>query len=333
MERRTILPGFVEDALSCLQAQGFASGPLLSAAGLPDPVEDPVSSAEYGRLWTVMAAAAQDEFFGLGARPMRPGSFTLMCHAVLHAGTLERALNRALRFLNVVLDDPRGTLRINAGEAQIVLTDAGNPRIAFAYRTYWLILMGLASWLIGRQIPLRHVDFACPEPMNRVDYREFFGAPVRFDQPCNRLSFDAGHLHLPLVRSEAALKSFLRGAPANFLLRYRHDGGHAARVRETLRALPPASWPDFDSLAVGFDLSAATLRRRLRAEGQSFLSLKDELRSKRAQELLRQGQLSMAEIADELGYSEPSAFHRAFLKWTNRNPSTYRAEFRAGTEG
>lgn len=324
-----ILPGFVEDALSCLRAQGFASAPLLAAAGLPDPVTEPITNEEYGRLWSVMAARAEDEFFGLGARPMRPGSFTLMSHAVLHAGTLERALRRALRFLNVVIDDPSGALRVQGGEAQILLSDAGAPRMAFAYRTYWLILMGLTSWLIGRQIPLRRVDFACPEPRNRVDYREFFGAPVRFGQPGHQLSFDAGYLQLPLVRSEAALKTFLRGAPANILVRYRHDGGYATRVRDALRAVPPGSWPDFDSLAAGFQLSSATLRRRLKAEGQSLVSIKDELRSKRAQELLRAGRLSVAEIAEELGYSEPSAFHRAFLKWTHRSPSAYRATFQA----
>lgn len=111
MDRRAILPGFVEDALACLRARGFASAPLLAAAGLPDPPRGPVTSEEYGRLWRVMAEVAEDEFFGLAARPMRPGSFALMCHAVLHARTLERALRRALRFLDVVLDDPRGALQ------------------------------------------------------------------------------------------------------------------------------------------------------------------------------------------------------------------------------
>lgn len=81
---------------------------------------------------------------------------------MLHAGTLERALRRALQFLNVVLDDPHGELRIRDGMAHVVLTDAGAPRPAFAYRAYWLILMGVACWLIGRRIPLRTLDFACP---------------------------------------------------------------------------------------------------------------------------------------------------------------------------
>ena len=198
-----ISPGFVADALACMREQGIAAAPLLAEAGLAGVPTEPVTSAQYGQLWHAMARAAQDEFFGLGARPMRPGSFTLLCHAVLHAGTLERALRRALRFLRVVLDDPSGALELREGLAEIVLTDRGTPRSAFAYRTYWLILMGLACWLVGRRIPLRRLDFACPAPDHRRDYRQFFGAPVQFGRPASRLTFDADHLALPLIRIEA----------------------------------------------------------------------------------------------------------------------------------
>ncbi|MFP3562387.1 AraC family transcriptional regulator ligand-binding domain-containing protein, partial [Paraburkholderia sp. SIMBA_049] len=76
--------------------------------------------------------------------PMRRGSFMLLCHAVLDAGTLEKALRRALQFLRVVLDEPHGQLVVADGQAQIVLKQAGAPYSAFAYRTFWLILLGVA---------------------------------------------------------------------------------------------------------------------------------------------------------------------------------------------
>ncbi len=175
---------------------------LMAKIGLPETVTEPVTNVEYGRLWWLIAETINDEFFGLAARPMRPGSFNLLCHAVLHAGTLERALRRALQFLNVVLDDPRGELRIRDGMAHVVLTDAGHPRPAFAYRAYWLILMGVVCWLIGRRIPLRTLDFACPAPVHRQDYHKFFGAPVLFDQPVTRLVFRRPIYH---CRSFAAM--------------------------------------------------------------------------------------------------------------------------------
>ena len=233
-------------------------------------------------------------------------------------------MRRALQFLNVVLDDPQGELRIRDGMAHIVLTDAGSPRPAFAYRAYWLILMGVVCWLIGRRIPLRTLDFACPAPVHRQDYHKFFGAPVLFDQPVTRLVFSSSYLSLPIIRSDVALESFLREAPANILIRYRYDNDLSARVRAQLNALPFTDWPSFEGLAKGLGMSGPTLRRRLRGEGQNFGTIKDELRFVIAERLLRENKLSVAEVAAELGYSEPSAFYRAFHKWMGQSPGRFR---------
>lgn len=323
MEDRPITPGFVADALSCLPLAGIAPAPFLARLGLPEDGASPLSTTEYGRLWTEIARVTGDEFFGLAARPMRPGSFALLCHASLGSETLAPALRRAIAFLAVVLDDPRGELTIRDGLAVIELTTA-EPRSAFAYRTYWLILMGVACWLIGRRIPLRQVSFACPAPPRREDYQSFFGAPVLFGQPVTSLSFEATWLRLPVNRDEAALQRFLRGAPGNILVRYREDGGMAARVRHLLASQAPADWPDFPELARSFGMSTATLRRRLHAEGQSFAALKDARRATLARQFLQEARLSVADIATELGYSEPSAFYRAFRKWTGGSPAASR---------
>ncbi|MDE4146597.1 AraC family transcriptional regulator [Phaeobacter gallaeciensis] len=313
---------FVEDALNRLRAAGHDPAPLLANLNLPQPLQ-PVTNALYGQLWWQIAQTMQDEFFGMAARPMRPGSFALLCHAVLHTKTLKQALHRALLFLSVVLDDPRGTLQINDGEARIELA-SDTPRSAFAYRTYWLILMGVTCWLVGRRIPLRGLDFACPAPQHRSEYLHFFGAPVRFDAAATVMRFDAAHLSLPVIRNDQALRAFLREAPANILVRFRHDQGTAIRVRQHLSTLPPPDWPDFDSLARTLQMSPATLRRHLKSDGQSYLAIKDDLRLARAQKMLDQPGRSVADIAAELGYSEPSAFFRAYRKWTGRSPRDLR---------
>ena len=326
MERRMIPVGFVDDALAGLRAAGLASGPLLARAGLPGHVTEPVSADSYGRLWWLIAQALEDEFFGLAARPMRPGSFALLCQVVLHARDLEEALRRALLFLAIVLDDPRGDLQIRDGEAVIALTDAGPPRCAFTYRTYWLILMGVACWLVRRRLPLRRIEFPGQAPAGREDYLQFFGVPVQFARARSTLSFDAVHLSLPIVRDEQALAGFLRKAPGNILVRYRHDQGVIPTVRQLLDATPPARWPAFDDLSRQLKLTPVTLRRRLRVEGQSYAAIRDELRGKWAMSLLAAGRLSISEIATELGYSEPSAFYRAFQKWTGTSPRASTAE-------
>lgn len=317
---------FVHEALECVKQRGMPVEPLLTAAGLPFPVRGPVSAARYGALWLEIATTIDDEFFGQGARAMRSGSFTLLCHCVLHSGTLERALRRALRFLRGALDDPRGELIIEDGLAQIVLRDEGEARPAFAYRTYWIMLHGVASWLVGRHIPLRRVDFRCPAPAYNADYRLFFGAPVRFNAEVSRIAFDLSILSLPAIRSESDLKAFLRRAPANILVRYKHDEGLAAAIHDRLRHQPLAAWPGFEELARQMRMPASTLRRHLREEGQTYQAIKDEIRHHLATDWLLHSRRSVGEIAADLGFAEPSAFHRAFRKWTARSPGEFRRE-------
>lgn len=326
MQRGMISPGFVNDALVCLQARGIDPAPILARSGLPFPVRDGISADQYGALWLAIAEVIDDEFFGESARPMRVGSFTLLCHAILSAGNLDTALRRALRFLDLVMEDPRGELEVSGGLAQIILRDAGAPRSAFAYRTFWIIVHGITCWLVGRRIPLRRVDFRCAAPAHADDYRLFFGAPVNFDAPDSRLAFDATFLKLPSIRDERMLRHFLRRAPANILVRYRHDAGLAARIRHRLRATPTMDWPSFEELASQLRLPPSTLRRRLAQEGESYRHIKDELRRVAAETLLAQTSKPVDEVAAELGFSEPSAFYRAFRKWNAGTPSTFRAK-------
>jgi len=190
LERRAISASFVEEALESLRRRGLPTQGVLAAAGLPPTVVEPVSVAAYGRMWLALAETLDDEFFGLTARPMRPGGFTLLCHCLLHAANLETALRRALRFLNLVLEEPRGELIVRDGLARVELHESGPPRSAFAYRTYWIVLHGVICWLARRRLPLRLIDFRCVEPLHCAEYRLFFGAPVQFGQPCSRLAFD-----------------------------------------------------------------------------------------------------------------------------------------------
>jgi len=326
LERRAISASFVEEALDGLRRRGLPTQGVLGAAGLPPTVLEPVSAAAYGRMWLALAAALDDEFFGLMARPMRPGGFTLLCHCLLHAANLETALRRALRFLNLVIEEPRGELIVHDGLAQVALHESGPPRSAFAYRTYWIVLHGVICWLARRRLPLRLIDFRCVEPLHCAEYRLFFGAPVQFGQPCSRLAFDQSFLKLPIQRDEAALKVFLRGAPANLLVRYAHDAGLAASVRQRLRALPPTNWPDVDRMAQQLRMPTSTLRHRLRWEGHSYRSIRAELLRGLAQQELSRDRRSVADIACDLGFAEPSAFHRAFRKWFGATPAAYRRE-------
>lgn len=330
-ERGTIAIAFVQEALEGVRLAGLDAEGLLREAGispelLPMPLAR-VSSERYGMLWHLIARALDDEFFGMDGRRMKPGSFTMLCHAVIHADTLERALRRALRFLHLVLDDLEGEL-VRDGETALVLLKErdGQPARAFAYGTFLIMLHGLACWLVGRRIPLSRADFRCAEPVFAPEWRVLFSRELHFGTDRTGIVFSSEFLDMPVARNERSMKEFLRGAPANFLVKYRNSDSLGARIRRRLKEVSPEDWPDFDTLAQQLHASPATLRRHLEREGHSYQGLKDELRRDLAVGCLCHSAMTIHQIANTLGFAETSAFHRAFKKWTGASPGEYRRE-------
>ncbi len=84
-------------------------------------------------------------------------------------------------------------------------------------------------------------------------------------------------------------------------------------------------FPSFEMISGALNMSAPTLRRRLKREGTTFQQLKDEARCEAAKLCLNRHELSINEVALQLGFTEPSAFHRSFKKWTGQTPGQFRA--------
>lgn len=328
-DKGTISIGFVQEALVGVRERGFDALDLLNRAGIsPELLNAPqarVSSAHFGLLWHLIAEAMDDEFFGMDSHPMKAGSFTLLCHSVIHCDTLERALRRALRFFRLILDDMEGVLQADGETARVVIRERhAEPGRAFACGTFLIMLHGLACWLVGRRIPLDSARFRCAEPAYSPEWRVLFSPDLRFGEAETAIAFPAEFLAMANVQNERTMKVFLRSAPANFLVKYRNSDGLVARIRRQLRHIPPDTWPDFETLAQQLHSSVSTLRRHLLDEGQSYQSIKDDLRRDLAISHLCHSEKSVLDIALELGFAEASAFHRAFKKWTGARPGEYR---------
>jgi len=295
--------------------------------------------ARYAELYNRLCHQYDDEAFALFAQPMRVGSFEFLCRGCLGAPTLAEALARAGRFLHVVLPDLAVRVRRAHGQAELVIAetrkladDCDDPGRVFAFEWLLRLLHGLACWLVGRGIGLDSVIFPYRKPAHFADYALIFTADSRFAPTVPGgngtlvASFKAHLLDLPIRRDEAALTSFLDGAPGKIAMLYRRDRDMVIRVRDLLRAALPAAL-GLDDIAERLYLSPRTIHRRLEEEGSSFRAIKDALRRDLALARLAKSRDPIAQVAADLGYADASAFYRAFVEWTGMAPVHYRRQW------
>jgi len=335
----TVAMGFVCGMLAGLARRQIDPGQLLAAADIDIadtasriPIED------YAALYNRINHQLDDEAFGLFSQPMRCGSFEFLCRASIAAPTLAEALQRASRFLRIVLPDLAVSVRRHAERAELVIAErrrlADNPddpgRI-FAFEWLLRLLHGLACWLAGRGLALDSVIFPYRRPEHSPDYALIFTEDSRFAPTVPGgngtlvASFNANLLDLPIRRDEAALASFLDGAPGKITTLYRRDREMVSRVRDLLRAALPDTL-SLDDIADRLHLSPRTVHRRLDEEGSSFRAIKDALRRDMALARLSKTRDPVARIAADLGYADTSAFYRAFVDWTGMAPAHYRRQ-------
>ncbi|WP_093617220.1 AraC family transcriptional regulator [Streptomyces indicus] len=335
MARRTITVHQVRALLSGAERRGADTLPLLQRAQIPPLLladdRARVTPAQFARLFRGLYELTGDEFLGLSEAPSRPGTFAMMCHASLGSRDLGAAIERGVTFYGLFPGGPDLVLERGGsgddGEAVFVVrNDFASAEQRFLAECVVIIWHRLCSWLIGRRIPLSWASFACPPPPYKDEYPQLFGCPVHFGAERTGAGFAARYLAAPLVRDEDELAQMLRRAPFELLSRREYETTVAEQVRRALvRALGDAPrLPALGETAARLAVSPATLRRRLAAENTSYKELKDSVRRDAAIAHLAEGGEPIAELAARLGFSEDTAFHRAFRRWTGTTPGAYR---------
>ncbi|MFT5484723.1 MAG: AraC-like DNA-binding protein [Halieaceae bacterium] len=312
---------------------------FLRSAGLSfDPLDETIEAAplditamQYSRIYGGVLQLLQDESFGLGAgQGSSPGAFRMLCYCIISCKNLGKAIGRAAEFHETFMEN-EAQLYINfsdqsarvgyhhnklAGKRVVDVTDG--YAISVWHRFF--------GWLIGRPIKLDRVDFCGSTPVNPEKYEQLFGCPLYFNQPRNLMYFDSEYLRRPLVHTEQSLEEFLRTAPYQLLVMSPEhmEGNVVAQVRAMIGHDFSHGFPGFNTIASALHMSAPTLRRRLRREGMTFQALKDKCREEAAIGFLRESDQSINAIAYLTGFTDPSAFHRSFKKWTGITPGQFR---------
>ena len=308
--------------------RGLDVAPLLARAGIAASLlESPlarISQRQYALLIHALRRAMRDEIWGLLSSPLPPGSFGQCMRQLVRCATLGEAMREGFAWYHLLLQDfvPRLSVQGGSAHVQFVLRRASDARLDYAVKAFMLLGFNTFSWLVARRIPVLGVDYTAEQ--TGMDSSRVYQVPIRYGQPHVGLWFDARWLDLPVVQSQQSLSEFLASSPANLIVRYRDTSSLTERIRRLLRKGLGSDMPSLEAVGEALAVTPQTLRRRLREEGRGFQQIKDELRRDAAIDDLLHTQLPLLDIANRVGFSEASTFHRAFKQWTGVAPGEYR---------
>lgn len=322
---------FIDAPLQGAARRGIDKALLLERSGIAinalDAMDAGLSYSDYTRLMGRLWQLTNDEFMGLAPSASPYGSFAMMCKAIINCSSLKHALHRAQRFYQLFPDAPSIELHQEGALTKFEISyDATFDPQHFLSESLLVIWHRLGSWLIGQGIPLLAVGCQYAPPKHAKLYQELFATRIVFNEPSTYLLLPSKVLDLPISQTPATLRSFLQHSPADLLARPNPHESISGRVRQLLRQQGFTQLPDLTQTAQSLEMSAATLRRRLSEENTSFQQLKDDCRAEEARMLLAQQQLDIRDIAEHLGFTETSTFHRAFKKWQQQTPHEYRQQ-------
>jgi AraC-like DNA-binding protein len=331
---------FVITLLRMVGDRGYDFTAVLNEAGVEfDPLnpDDPafraeISAMQYSRIYQSVLRLLQDETFGTtGSELVAPGAFRMMCYCIISCDNLGQAIQRASEFYRTFFD-VRSQLYANFSEqyARVgyrTMVREGRPRVAAADAYGLSMWHRFFGWLCGRPLELKRVDFTGDTPERVEKYEALFGCPLYFNQVNDLLYFDSACLAWPIVHTEHSLREFLRTAPYQLLMMENSADGNnlSAQVKAMIGHDFSEGFPGFETISSALNMSAPTLRRRLKREGTTFQKLKDAARCEAAKLCLDRPELSINEVALQMGFTDPSAFHRSFKKWTQQTPGQFRA--------
>lgn len=304
---------------------------LLRASGLsPAQLEDPTGRVPFdaaARMIELAIEHADMPSLGLLAGANLSAHAMHVVGALLEAsGTLREAHGVIERFERLVYE--------GAHHALVVIDDGAHFRYRHPTNTIaerFVVDLALAFTLrVVQHLLLRSdlepsaVRLTYARPDDAAEYVHVFGCPVTFGADVNEFVIPAALLDLPLIHSDPRLAELLERRAAELLSALGGEPDLTLAVREALETLPDLREADVDSVAARLGTSRRTLQRRLGDAGTSWKHLFEAEQKRRACASLMVGTQPIKDLADELGFTETTAFHRAFRRWTGFTPADYR---------
>lgn len=298
----------------------------LTPLNLSDP-DKRISVVALLKLWRAILEKEDDAAIGVSiGRNCRATRLGLVGYSMYYSRDLLEAYQRFARYIHIISEAVQ--IEVTEDREQTTLLFDAHPSL-FALRHP--VEAQLAAVLtVGREItqsdlvPIA-IRLPFPHPNDTKQHREVFHCPIHFDQPNAAIVFATSQMRLPVIASDPTLSGYLEELARSTLnsLAIQNES-FVDTVRRALWSELPGGKPNLWRTASGLGISARTLQRRLREDNTSFTTLLDELRRELAGDLLADKKLAVSDVAFLLGYSEPSAFQRAFRRWRGVSPQRFR---------
>lgn len=317
-----------------LAAASDVDARLLTHAGVPEDAYEKegyrVSGAQFEALHHGLVTLTDDEVYGMLRRPVPRGTYGTLVRQAVGYRDMRATLNGAMDLYGLFDGHAPWTLSVKSEMATLRLqprdaTQRGSLLLAhMMLLTTWRTL----GWLAAETLELSSVCLSRRFARYVPETRFLFDAETTLCRGPSALRFEAAVLDLPVRRTREAAARWIAGASFAEMLGRPPRGSLETRVRTALAQTMPVGGAKLPEVARRLGLSQQTLSRRLRERDLSFRQIKDSVRRDHSVSRLSKG-ATVAEVADSLGYSEPSAFQRAFKTWTGVPPGQWRATSRA----
>lgn len=281
-------------------------------------------------LFESASSNTQNDNFGLWfGNQFQPDDLGLWGYAAISSPTLGNALNNLIDLFRY--HQQCSMLRLTATNERWCQLEyqVRDPHIVARRQDAELSLgmfFNLFRECMGRNWHPEEVYFEHPKPENSKEHERAFNAPVFFSQKFNAIVFDPSILEKHMPNPDLKLMSITRACLETLHTDTPFNQNLTDKIRNLIRIKLADGYPSLEQIAESLYMSTSAIQRNLAWEGLSYTDLVEEVRKSLAEMYFRQRNLSLSEIAYLLGYSELSAFSRAFRRWTGHSPREYRGK-------
>jgi AraC-like DNA-binding protein len=180
------------------------------------------------------------------------------------------------------------------------------------------------EWLCGRPGAVERIEVEFEAPSYAKTYEECFQCPVAFGQERNALIIKQEALAWPLLQHDKNAFLNLQKICDAELIKATRDRSLSEKVMDEISPLLEGQTPSIEQVSDSLGMPPWTLRRKLQEQTTSFQILLNDTRKSLAESYMKDTDLAIGEIAYLLGFSSPTAFQRAFKRWTEQSPGQYR---------